>query len=76
MSMHSGLQPTLGFSASWILVGQTRVAHAVGDLHKVAIIMREVNALSALGDTLFDPNDQRDREKIEATIRVALSEQE
>jgi non-specific serine/threonine protein kinase len=64
------------YSVAWVLVGWAGIERVQGDPRKAATLMGAANALAAAGGTLFDPNDQRDREEIEAAIRADLSELE
>ena len=40
------------------------------------MLIGAANVLATSGGTLYDPNDQRDREEIEAAVRADLSEQD
>ena len=64
------------FEASWILVGLAGVALAEDDRHKAVTILGAANALAVSAGTLYDLEDQRDREEIEAAIRREVSEEE
>ena len=64
------------FQASWILFGWAGIVRAQGDPHKAAKLIGAANVLATSGGTPYDPNDQRDREEIEAAVRADLSEQD
>ncbi len=51
------------------------IERAEGNARKAARLIGAGNALAAFGGTLFDPNDQRDREEIEAAVRADLDAQ-
>jgi predicted ATPase/DNA-binding XRE family transcriptional regulator/tetratricopeptide (TPR) repeat protein len=69
-------ETTSAFEASWILVGLAGVALAEGDRHKAVTILGAASALAVSAGTLYDLEDQRDREEIEAAIRREVSEEE
>jgi hypothetical protein len=64
------------FEASWILVGLASVALAEGARQRAATILGAANALAVSAGTLYDPDDQRDREEIEAAVRGEVSDAE
>jgi len=64
------------FEASWILVGLASVALAEGARQRAATILGVANALAVSAGTLYDPDDQRDREEIEAAVRGEVSDAE
>jgi len=64
------------FSTAWALFAWAGIERAQGDPRKAATLAGAANALAAPSGVLFDPNDQRDREDIEATIRAELSKEE
>jgi tetratricopeptide (TPR) repeat protein len=64
------------FEASWIMVGLASVALAEGARQRAATILGAANALAVSAGTLYDPDDQRDREEIEAAVRGGVSDAE
>jgi len=58
------------------LVAWAGIERVLGNPQKAARLVGAANALAAPGGTLFDPNDQRDREEVEAAVRADLSDQE
>jgi len=64
------------FSAAWALVAWAGIERAQSHHGKAAALIGAANALAASAGIPFEANDQRDREDIEATIRVELSKEE
>jgi tetratricopeptide (TPR) repeat protein len=75
-SLHLFQEVASAYSAAWALFAWAGIERAHGDLRKAATLIGAANALAAEGGTLFDPNDQRDREEIEAAVKADLSAQD
>jgi predicted ATPase/transcriptional regulator with XRE-family HTH domain len=75
-SLHLYREVASAYNVAWALVAWAGIERAQGDPRKAATLIGAANVLAAQGGTLFDPNDQRDREEIEAAISADLSAQE
>lgn len=64
------------FSSAWALFGWAGIMQAEGEIYKAARLIGTARALVVAGGAPFDPNDQRDREDIEATVQAKLSDEE
>jgi tetratricopeptide (TPR) repeat protein len=73
-SLHLFQEVASAYSAAWALFAWAGIERAQGDPRKAATLIGAANALAAPAGTLFDPNDQRDREEIEAAVRADLSD--
>ena len=64
------------FNTSGSLFGMAGIIRGEGDPRRAAIVIGAADTLAATGGTIYDPNEQRDREEIEAAVMSDLSEEE